>query len=310
MRCIRNWSEYNKSLICRGDITLWLEEPKRAEIKEKPKSPGRGRPFQYNQFLIESSLIIKQLFHLSFRCLEGFLSSLAKLTKMIAKVPNYSTLCRRQSSLNIKLSPSSKQGAIDLVVDSTGLKVYGEGEWCVKKHGKQYQRTWRKVHLAVDADTLEIVSCEMTHSRIQDSDVLEDLLSPIHSSLGRVMGDGAYDQFKCYETLHQRGAIAIFPPRRDARLSHETKWHKKSACTDAIKWRDKNIQEVRIKGRKQWKIDMGYHKRSLAETTMFRLKRILSDRLNARTPDSQQVEVMLRCHILNKLLSFAQLSRR
>jgi len=230
------------------------------------------------------------------------MQSLFTLGKLEGSTPDYTTLCRRQSTLTFKLAQLSRRidrsKPVDLVIDSTGLKVFGEGEWCVKKHGQHYQRTWRKIHLGVDAQTLEILSCRVTNSRVQDSAVLEALLSDIESPLSTVIGDGAYDTFPCYQSVEQRGARALFPPNARARLSSETPRYKKEASREAIAQRDAAIQGVRTLGKSAWKKAVGYHQRSLAETSMYRLKRLGSS-LSAKNRSNQILEVRARCHILN-----------
>ena len=296
-----NWPDYNKALIRRGSITLWIDE---SVFTHEPAQGERGRPFQYANSLIEAALTLKSLFHLSYRSLQGFLASLLELMDCDYDVPNYTTLCRRQSGL--KLKPCHFNGPLHLLVDSTGLKIYGEGEWCVKKHGATYQRTWRKVHLGVDADSLEIVSCQLSGSRVQDSAVLATLLNDITTEIDTIIADGAYDTFSCYEMALRRKAKAIFPPRRDARLSAQTPYHKKAASDEAIGQRDETIEQINRVGRRGWKQAVGYHKRSLVETTMYRLKALMGDRLRAKTRANQHLELMLRVRALNKMITLGR----
>ena len=296
----RNWKEYNRSLVKRGEITLWIE----SSVFDEPQtaSPaGKGRPRLYSDPLIEAGLVLKNVYQLTFRQLEGFILSLHKQAGTKKKAPNYTTLCRRQNGLSVPLGWRKQRGAMTLVIDSTGLKIVGEGEWCVKKHGAHYQRTWRKVHIVVDAGSLDIVSCRLSESRKQDSDMLEPLLQEVKEPIARVIGDGAYDNFKCFESVKKRKAQGIFPPRWDARTSYETRHYKKAASEEAIKQRDKIIEKIRHSTKAEWKRESGYHQRSLAETTMFRLKTILGERLKAKKWENQELEVKLRCAILNKM---------
>lgn len=296
---VRNWGDYNKTLVKRGEITLWISD---AVLQASPhKKPQKGRPFSYHNALIEASLVLKNVYQLTFRQLEGFLKSIYILLRINKKPPSYTTLCRRQSTVDIKLNSRINRQGITLVVDSTGLKVVGEGEWCVKQHGTHYQRTWRKIHLAVDARNLDILSCSISQSRIQDSDMLEPLLKKIDGQIDAVIGDGAYDAFKCYESITKRQARAIIPPRADARLSCETKYCKKAAKLNAIQQRDEAIEAIRERGKANWKEQSGYHQRSLAETTMYRLKTILGERLKAKNQGNQALEVAIKCQILNKM---------
>jgi hypothetical protein len=304
---VRNWGEYNKALVQRGKITLWIDEACLRPL-HSPLTKKRGRPIKYSNGLIQAGLTLKNVFHLSFRSLEGFLLSLFELSKIPFPAPNYTTLQRRQAGLSqsdFTLTRKSNT-PIDLVVDSTGLKIYGEGEWCVKKHGAQYQRTWRKVHLAVNAGNLEIVSCKLTESRVQDADTFEELLDSIDTPITQVIGDGAYDQFKCYESAYKRGAQGVFPPRNGAKLSKETGKDKKAASAGAIQQRDNIVEQANQKGKKHWKVDSGYHQRSLAEMTMYRLKQLLGERLRAKVWENQSLELQIRCYILNKIMALGR----
>lgn len=297
----RNWKDYNRSSIKSGAITLWIAPDLLINSSSTSAPTKRGRPRLYPDSLIEAALLIKQVYHLSFRQVQGFLDSLSQLTGVKAAVPNYTTLCRRQATLLINLAPGRPAKPLTLVIDSTGLKVIGEGEWCRKKHGVHYQRTWKKVHLAVDADGLDILSCAVSGSRIQDADMLEPLLNDIKQPISKVIGDGAYDTFKNYETVFQRQGVAIFPPRVDAQHSSKTRADKKAACAGAIAQRDEAIITIGESDKATWKKQVGYHRRSLAETTMYRLKTRIGERLAAKTAENQALEVALKCKALNKM---------
>ena len=297
----RNWKHYNKSLVQRGSITLWVD-PNCFSLSTPHK--GRGRPRQYPDQFIQAGLVLKNVYQLPFRALEGFLTSVLTLMSISVTAPNYTTLCRRQKGLipPSLISKARRHTKKVIVVDSTGLKVYGEGEWCVKKHKKQYQRTWRKLHLAVDGDTLQVLSCKLSSARTQDGSLLEALLEDIPGELDTVIGDGAYDTFGCYEAVHARGGKAVFPPPERARLSLETPYHRKAASLGAIEQRDAHLRCIREVGRTQWKKDVGYHRRSLVETTMYRLKGLLGERFNARLDENRRLEMQIRCLILNTMM--------
>lgn len=302
---VRNWADYNKALVNRGRITLWIDEKLLTE--RTPLSLQRGRPNEYSDALIRAALLLKNVFHLTFRSLQGFLESISSMQQLNINIPDYTTLCRRQHQITVSsLAIRPANTPIDVVVDSTGLKIYGEGEWCVRQHGKHYQRTWRKIHLAIDAGSLAILACTVTTSRVQDSTVLPTLLENIQTPINRIMGDGAYDTFGCYDIAQRRGASGIFPPPHRARLSSETKYHQKAASPEAIEQRDKAVHRIRCIGKAEWKKEVGYHQRSLAETTMYRLKQLLGERFNAKLPSNQLLEITLRCHILNKMIALGR----
>ncbi len=182
-----------------------------------------------------------------------------------------------------------------VVVDSTGVKVYGEGEWKTRQHGVSKRRTWRKLHLAVDEKTGEILVAEVTTNNCHDGDVLESLLEAIKGDIDQVSGDGAYDQRKCYRAIEDRGAIATIPPQKNAQ-----KW------SDTDGERNKNIERIEEIGRNEWKESSGYHRRSISETTMFRLKAIFGGKLSSRDFDNQAVELFVKCLLLNRMIQVSK----
>jgi Transposase DDE domain len=184
---------------------------------------------------------------------------------------------------------------LHVVVDSTGLKVFGEGEWKVRQHGYSKRRTWRKLHLAIDAANQEIAAAVVTTNDFRDSEVLTDLLEQVDAELDQVSGDGGYDSHENYQLIVNRGAKPVIPPRKDAVISQHGNSHL------SAKPRDEVIREIRQLGRRNWKNQSGYHKRSLAETAMYRLKTIFGGTLRARLFSNQGTETFLRCCALNKM---------
>jgi Transposase DDE domain. len=195
----------------------------------------------------------------------------------------------------VKLPGQSKGEAIHIVVDSTGLKVYGEGEWKVRQHGYTKRRTWRKLHLAVDESSAQIEAVVVTTNSIDDGDVLGDLLDQVGGEIKQVSGDGLYDKRKCYKVIEKREAVAAIPLRRGARI-----WQYRNSAKKPLA-RDENLRRVRKVGRKKWKQEVGYHRRSLAETAFYRIKTIFGDRLSARGFGAQSCEVFIRCAALNRM---------
>lgn len=211
-------------------------------------------------------------------------------------IPNYSVIYRRNKSLQIIDDLDKFKGEkIHIVVDSTGLKVYGEGEWKVRQHGYGKHRTWRKLHIAVDPKTFILHACELTTNSIDDASMAEPLLKDIKDNIKKFGGDGVYDKTKLYDILEKEKIKPIIPPQKNARI----KKHGNSKGRE--KSRDKAIRYIRKHGRKKWKKKYKYHKRSIAETTMFRYKTILGDRLQSRTFERQIIEAKLSCKILNKM---------
>jgi hypothetical protein len=294
---VRNWGEYNKSLVKRGSLTLWFDEESIKKWYKVGKKQGRGRPCTYSDIAIQCMLTIKSVFRLPLRATQGFVISLTKLLGLPIGVANYTTICRRQKKIHIKLLDNNKHEPLHGVFDSTGLKVFGEGEWKVRQHGYSKRRTWRKLHLGVDEASSKIIASVITTNDISDGEVLPDLLDQIKSPLSQASGDGAYDNFNNYDLLNKRGVKATIPPRKDAK----TRQH--GNCKSPPLMRDKVVRDIRKLGRAEWKRQSGYHRRSIAETTMFRFKQIFGDKLHAILFESQAAEAFIKCNILNKMTS-------
>ena len=211
-----NWSSYNASLRERGSLTVWFD-PNMAW--HAAPSGKRGRQQIFSDAAIQACLTIKVLFGLPLRQTTGFVGSLLKLAGLDWPVPDFSTLCRRQKTLAVQLPYRGSGGPLHLLIDSTGIKVRGEGEWHARKHGGAKRRVWRKVHLAVDEATLEVRAVEITGSGVGDAPMLPGLLSqiPADKPIASVTADGAYDGRACRDAVADRGAEAIIPPRRNAK---------------------------------------------------------------------------------------------
>ena len=291
---ITNWAKYNESLVQRGSITFWFSDDVIDQWEHDNAEPKVGRPYVYSDVAIESLLILRELFRLPYRQTEGLGRSLTKLMQVDVAIPDFTSLAKRAAKLEIALDIAQRKGPIDVVVDSTGLKVFGEGEWKTRKHGASKRRTWRKLHLAVNPETHEIEAEVLTENSGHDADQVDDLLQQIDSPIDSFTGDGAYDQWKVYTSLADRDTKAIIPPRRNAKI----KQHGNSS--EAPLERDEAIREIRRVGRKQWKQDVGYHCRSLAETAMYRFKCCFGANLKNRVFENQQTEARLRCKILNR----------
>ncbi len=290
---VTNWKQYNQALKQRGSLHLWFP----AELEQQWYFKGvnqKGAQFQYSNMCIEVACHIKEVYHLAYRQTQGFLESLIGILGWKVKVPDYSVIHRRHKSLQIQVKAGGS-GDKYLVVDSTGMKVYGEGEWKVRQHGYSKHRTWRKVHLAVNEGTGEIESCAMTTNSIDDAAMVEPLLSQVEGKVKKMAADGAYDKKKVYNELSARKIKAIIPPRKGARIEK----HGNSKGRELP--RDRAIREIRKTGRRAWKKKTGYHRRSIAESTMFRLKKVFGDKLSSRLMEHQEVEVRMKCFILNKM---------
>lgn len=299
---VRNWKDYNEALVKRGSLTFWLDEKCLNQWKSEKRSRGRGRPEKYSDLAIQTGLTLKALFKLTFRATEGFIKSLLEMLKVTIKAPDYSLLCKRQKNITIDLLKKAACGEpLHLAFDTTGLKIYGEGEWKVRRHGWMKHRLWRKFHIAVNTVSHQIEAFELTDLGVQDCEGVPLLLNQIVGPIASGRGDGAYDRFSCYEEAERKKFRLITPPQRNSKLSSERKKYNRKISAEALKKRDAEIKKVRELGRKEWKIQADYHRRSLAETAMFRMKTLLSNRLSTRTLEHQKTEVAIWSQIINKM---------
>lgn len=292
---IKNWANYNESLKQRGAMEVWIND----DILEKWKALPSGRPGAqpiYSDLAIQIVLQIGKVFHQRLRQAEGLLENVFRLMGVKLSVPDYSTVSRRSSNLNVLLTKRAKKkgGKTIVVIDSTGLKVYGEGEWKVRQHGISKRRTWRKAHLMVVNG--EIRAAELTENNVADCDAFENLLNQEAGDIDTVAGDGGYDREKVYQACQKRKVKNILiPPQKNAKI----KLHGNLKCEPHP--RDENLRQIRKTSRQHWKEKSGYHVRSLAETMMFRFKTIFGDKLNARKFENQVTEFLTSVSIMNKM---------
>jgi len=296
---LRNWRDYNASLVRRGSLTLWLEENLADFWLCSDKTGKAGASRAYSDRAIEICLSLRLLFRLPLRQTEGFVRSLLCQAGLSLPIPDYTTLCRRQKALPVRLPVRSSQRPRHLVLDSTGLKVYGEGEWKVRKHGKDRRRVWRKLHLSVDETTGEVLAVEMTDGDTADGPLLPPLVTESQRTGGKIdqaSADGAYDSWSNNQFLTEQNIVSTIPPRKGSRIRQ----HGNCRHTPPLQ-RDENLRNIRRLGSKPWAQESGYSRRSLAETQMMRQKKILGGALASRCAENQTVECRLRCAILNRL---------
>jgi len=292
---IRNWPEYNAALKQRGSLKIWISDQAIAHWTTDLLTGKPGASPVYTDLAIETMATIQAIYSLAGRQTQGFLQSLFELMTIDLTAPDHSTLSRRRSSLTITLPVHKSSSPRHLVVDSTGVKVYGEGEWKVRQHGVSKRRTWLKLHLCSDEATLEVISAVASTNDVSDAEALPDLLQDVPGEIEQVSADGAYDQRQCYDALNQHGAKAAIPPRKGAKI-----WQHGNRKADRHV-RDENLRRVRKVGRKQWKQESQYHRRSLAETQMFRFKTIFGERVRTRKIGNQFKELLLKCAVLNQM---------
>ena len=294
---ITNWPAYNESLRQRGDVTVWLSSEVEALWRAERRKTRGGQP-TYSDLAITVCLTLGMVYKQPLRQTEGFVRSLVKLMGVDICVPDFSTFSRRGSGLDLPLkSRSDKAGPIDLVVDSTGLKIFGEGEWLQIKHKtKAKRKSWRKLHLGLDLATGEIVCSDLTTDDVGDPTALPELLDQIDTDVSRFIADGAYDGAPTSDLLVKLFGVdveIIIPPPKTAVLSAE------AAVNPTL--RDQRISAIRTGGRMAWQVSSGYNQRSRAETQMGRWKMVIGPKLKARSFPNQRTEAKIGTHILNKM---------
>ena len=285
-----NWKAYNAALKARGSLMIWLDRDMSWYGSPLGK---RGRTQTFSDAAIQFCLTIKCLFNLALRQAVGMVQSLLRLVGLDWPTPDYSTICRRQKHLQVMIPCRPTTTGLHLLIDSTGIKMLGEGEWKTQKHGAEYRRQWRKVHLGIDAQTLEIRAIEVTDNSVGDAPMLPVLLSqiPPEERIATVSGDGAYDTKDCHEAIAKRQAEAVIPTRRNAKPWKENRV--------GAHIRNEILRATRHLGRAIWKKWSGYHRRSLVETKM-RCVKLLGERVMARDFDRQVAELQVRAAILNR----------
>jgi len=292
---VKNWLEYDKALVQRGSITFWIS----ADFEKTWMHTGekqRGSQFDYSDQAILVMLTVKEVFHLTNRGVEGFVRSILGMMKINLPVPDHTTLSKRGKDLKVNVPKKGNQ-KLNIVMDSTGLKIYGEGEWKVRQHGVSKRRTWRKLHIGANPEDGEIQAVILTENSVSDDAAMAVLLKQIEQEIDEFAADGAYDKRKVYDGLnaHSPNVKILIPPRKNARI-----WKHGNTKAERLK-RDENLRSIRKHGRKAWKQNSGYHVRSLSETTMFRLKTIFGDELSARLLETQTTQALVRCAALNKM---------
>src|SRR5919112_5659502 len=198
---LRNWREYNAALVQRGSLTVWVSEEALSAWHNDERTGKPGAPRTYSDTAILCMAWLSAVYRLTLRATQGLLSSVLKLLKVALPVPAYTTLCRRRRKLAVSLPHRAKDEPLHMVVDATGIKVYGEGEWKVRRHGWSKRRTWRKLPVGVDEANGAIVAAAVTTDDCSDGQLLPELLDQIDADIAQVSGDGAYDTHACYTAI-------------------------------------------------------------------------------------------------------------
>ncbi|QRM33194.1 IS5 family transposase [Microvirga sp. VF16] len=295
---VTNWAEYDTALRQRGSLTVWFTEEAIAAWRAEPRTTRGGQP-HYSALAIRTALTLRAVFRLALRQTEGLIGSILQLLGLDLAVRDHSTLSRWAEMLEMP-RPVSRGEPVYLLVDSTGLRLCGSGEWLAEKHGTRRRRSWRKLHIGVDAETGQILATELTPHDVDDGSQIEPLLDQITGSLASLTGDGADDQAGVYGTVDQRHpeAQVVVPPRSTAVPSDMAE----STPTQ----RDRHLQSIAERGRMGWQQRSGYTRRALVETSISRFKRVIGDALGSRTEPRRATEVAIAVHALNCMLEFGR----
>src|SRR5215218_7746331 len=299
-RRVTNWAEYDAALRQRGSLTVWFTDEAIAAWHAEPRTTPGGQP-HYSDLAITTALTLKAVFRLALRQTEGLIGSIIGLLGLDLSVPDHTTLSRRAETLEVPRPRSGRNAEpVHLLVDSTGLKLCGPGEWLVEKHGTKARRAWRKMHLGRDADTGQIVAATLTTHDVDDGSQVGPLLDQVDGPIASFTGDGAYDQDGVYASVAERypEATIIVPPRSTAVPS-------KTAET-APTQRDRHLQLIAERGRRAWQMASGYTKRARAEATIGRYKRVIGDELRSHTDERRATEMDVAVHVLNRMLELGR----
>ena len=293
-----NWSEYEAGLRRRGSLTLWMT-PQALAAWRAPRRKSRGGQPRYSDLAIEMALMLGCVFGMRLRQTEGLLGSIFDLMGLAhLPVPDHTTLSRRARSWKPSMPRRFRSlpiGPLHVLIDSSGLKVFGAGQWLEDRYGARSRRSWRKLHLALDANSGEIIAECLTDQDAGDASQVEALLDRIDGEIGQFTADGAYDGRPTYAAVlrHSENAKIVIPPRFTAVEANDT---------GPPDQRDAHIATIAKDGRMQWQVATGYGKRALIETAVGRYKALIGPRLRARSFAAQQTEVAIGCAILNRML--------
>ncbi len=292
---VTNWPAYERSLRKRGDITVWFDEDA-VDAWNAPASGLPGGQRRYSDLAIVTSLTLRLVFHLPLRQTEGFVASIIRLMGLDLRTPDHTTLSRRNATVEVPQVGRAHEGQHHLLIDSTGLKMVGDGEWHAHKHKtSNKRRSWRKLHLGVDGDGF-IVASELTDSSVDDASVGVAMINEMGVAIARFTADGAYDTRTIYEALATSGDAqvrVVVPPKRTAASDPRADgpWRQRNAAIE-------RIAEV---GRREWRKEAGAHQQARAENAMFRYKRIIGDGLRARNFEAQKRETAIAVNVLNRM---------
>ncbi|WP_424140798.1 IS5 family transposase [Roseomonas chloroacetimidivorans] len=295
---VANWPAYEAGLRARGSLIVWFSEAAIEAWRAAPRTTRGGQP-RYSALAIETALTLRAVFRLALRQTEGLIGSLLRLLGLDLAVPDHTTLSRRAETLEVP-RPHGGREPVHLLVDSTGLRLCGPGEWLVEKHGTRRRRSWRKLHLATDADTGQIVASVLTDRDADDGSQTGPLLERVAGPVASFTGDGAFDRDDVYAEVAARhpDADVIVPPRSSAVPSGTAEINPTR--------RDRHLQVIAERGRVGWQRTSGYNWRALVEADVSRWKRVIGDGLRSQSKERQTTEVAIAMNALNRMLDLGR----
>jgi hypothetical protein len=296
---VTNWRDYDAALRKRGSLTIWFTEEALAGWKAQPRTTPGGQ-IVYSDLAIETALTLRAVFRLALRQSEGLIGSIMRMLEINLPISDHTTLSRRACGLPIRNRARTGTGDLHLIVDSTGLKLRGAGEWLFEKHGTAKRRSWRKLHIGVDADSGEIVAFDLTDKDVDDASHVEPLLEQLNDAPASFTADGAYDRVAVLDAMLSRNPSARFivPPCKGAVPG--------PAATTAPTQRDRHVVWVEEHGRMNWQTASGYNKRSKVEAAISRYKRVIGDTLKSRDDGRRNTEVAIAIKSLNCMRDLGQ----
>jgi hypothetical protein len=296
---VTNWAEYDASLKRRGSLTVWFTDEAVAAWRAEPRTTPGGQP-HYSALAITTALTMRIVFGLGLRQTEGLIGSVIELLGLDLSVPDHSTLSRRAKTLEVAPLRRAATSPLHLLVDSTGLKLGGAGEWLIEKHGTSRRRSWRKLHIGIDADSGEIVAIEVTGKDIDDAAMVDPLLRQIADPIASFSADGLYDQDRVSQAVTERDpdAAIIVPPRTGAVAS--------ATADTAPTPRDRHLRMIAERGRMAWQKASGYNLRAKVEASIGRYKRVIGNALRSRADQTEATEIALAAAALNRMLAFGR----
>ena len=290
----RDWKQYNKNLVHRGKINFWIKPAAINNWKAKKKKKN-GHPFVFSNELIKAMSYIRFKFHLSLRETEGFFQSLTALVKLLSKVPCYTQLCRRMKCLKLPVELLEKKNITDIVLDTTGLRVYGEGEWRAEKYGGK--KSWKKLHLAMDPESGKLMLAEITDEYVHDTTYLEKVLKRSNCRSGKVLIDGIADSRRCYRLSKTYNKTLLTPPKKGAVIRKEDEFVRRNDAVKIIRGlgNDKLARSI-------WSKLVGYSRRVIVESMMARWKKLYGNSLKSRCKARRKIEVHLKAMMINLMI--------